>query len=122
MVVLLNDIIISVEFATGYVTKGEWDDRMHILINVSSCVTLIGQAVSKTAFAVTLLRMTEGWQRVALWLIIATMNSYMLVKVLFQWARLCDDTDYDVWYRPNYCVNSDFLDKFKEGGNGTILP
>lgn len=118
MVVLVNDIIISVEFATGYVDTGEWDDRMHILINISSCGTLVGQALSKTAFAVTLLRMTERWQVWVLWFIIISMNGYMTTKVLFQWGRLCDDSDYDLWYRPDYCVPSDFLDKFKEGGNG----
>ncbi|KAI7778409.1 hypothetical protein LA080_002179 [Diaporthe eres] len=117
LIVLFNDILISVEFGTGYVTKGEWDDRMHILINISSCGTLVGQAISKTAFAVSLLRMTERWQQYILWFIIVTMNAYMFTKVLFQWARQCDDTDYDVWYRPNYCVDSNFLDKFKEGGN-----
>lgn len=117
LIVIFNDVLISVEFATGYVTKGEWDDRMHILINVSSCGTLVGQAISKTAFAVSLLRMTDRWQQYILWFIIVTMNSYMFIKVIFQWARQCDDTDYDVWYRPNYCVDSKFLDKFKEGGN-----
>lgn len=90
---------------------------MHILINISSCGTLVGQAISKTAFAVSLLRMTERWQQYILWFIIVTMNSYMFIKVIFQWARQCDDTDYDVWYRPHYCVDSKFLDKFKEGGN-----
>lgn len=117
LIVLFNDIVISVEFGTGYVTKGSWDDRMHILINISSCGTLVGQAISKTAFAVSLLRMTERWQQYILWFIIVTMNAYMFTKVLFQWARQCDDTDYDVWYRPNYCVDSTFLDRFKEGGN-----
>lgn len=120
MIVIFNDVLISVEFATGYVTKGEWDDRMHILINISSCGTLVGQAISKTAFAVSLLRMTERWQQYILWFIIVTMNSYMFIKVIFQWARQCDDTDYDVWYRPNYCVDSKFLDKFKEGGNSKV--
>lgn len=112
--------MISVEFGTGYVTKGSWDDRMHILINISSCGTLVGQAISKTAFAVSLLRMTERWQQYILWFIIVTMNAYMFTKVLFQWARQCDDTDYDVWYRPNYCVDSTFLDRFKEGGNSEL--
>lgn len=90
---------------------------MHILINISSCGTLVGQAISKTAFAVSLLRMTERWQQYILWFIIVTMNAYMITKVFFQWARECDSTDYDVWYRPHYCIDSKFLDKYKEGGN-----
>lgn len=47
---------------TGYVTK-TWDDRMLILITISSCGTTFGQTWSKTAFAVTLLRITNKWQK-----------------------------------------------------------
>lgn len=56
---------------------------MHILIDTTSCLTLLGQSLSKTAFAVTLLKLTRGvrWQQWALWFCIVTMDSYNLVKV-----------------------------------------
>jgi hypothetical protein len=56
---------------------------MHILIDTSSCLTLLGQSLSKTAFAVTLLKLTKGvpWQQAILWFCIVTMNGYNMAKV-----------------------------------------
>jgi len=56
---------------------------MHILIDTTSCLTLLGQSLSKTAFAVTLLKLTKGvpWQQWILWFCIITMNGYNMVKV-----------------------------------------
>lgn len=95
---------------------------MHILINVTSCGTLIGQALSKTAFAVTLIKLTKGWYHHVFWFCIASMNSYMIVKVIFQWAKICDKPSYDVWYRLDFCLDSQFREEFKEGGNGKTSP
>lgn len=91
---------------------------MHILINITSCGTLIGQALTKTAFAVTLLKLTKDWQRWVLWFCIASMNSYMIIKVFFQWAKVCGKPSYDNWYRFDMCLQPKFRDDFKEGGNG----
>ncbi|KAH8722759.1 hypothetical protein GQ44DRAFT_711586 [Phaeosphaeriaceae sp. PMI808] len=116
----MNNSIISVEFATGYVTD-TWDDRMHILINITSCGTLVGQSLSKTAFAVTLIKLTKGWydraMDGALWFCIISMNLYMIVKVIFQWGKICGKPSYNVWYRLDFCLDSQFRDDFKEGGN-----
>ncbi|CAI0642462.1 hypothetical protein CGCF415_v006601 [Colletotrichum fructicola] len=117
---LANNTLIIYEFATGYVLKDssqQWDDRMHILINVSSCGTLIGQAWSKTAFGVTLLRMSNRWQKGILWFCIITMNIYMVVKVVFQWAKVCGSKSYDVDWRLDICLEKHFRNDFKEGGN-----
>jgi hypothetical protein len=117
LILFINNIIISVEYATGYVAD-KWDDRMHILINVTSCGTLVGQALSKTAFAVTLLKLTKDWARWILWFCIVTMNSYMFIKFIFQWAKVCGKKSYDNWYRLDFCLAPKFRDDFKEGGNG----
>ncbi|KAJ4304519.1 hypothetical protein N0V90_000045 [Kalmusia sp. IMI 367209] len=116
---LLTDAMIAHQYATGYVpTNGsKWDDRMHILINISSCTNVIGQALSKTAFGVTLLKLTNRYQQWMIWFCIVTMNLWMVVKVIFQWAKLCDEESYDVWYRLNFCLDKKFRDDFKEGGN-----
>ncbi|KAK6194313.1 hypothetical protein LQW54_011587 [Pestalotiopsis sp. IQ-011] len=119
-VLLANNTLIIYEFATGYILENssqKWDDRMHILINISSCGTLIGQALSKTAFAVTLLRLCNRWQQWILWFCIVTMNSWMVVKVVLQWAKVCGKSSYDVWYRLDVCLDPTFRDNFKEGGN-----
>jgi hypothetical protein len=70
-ILAVNNSLISLEYATSYVTDS-WDDRMHILINITSCGTLIGQALSKTAFAVTLIKLTKGWYHHALWFCIVS--------------------------------------------------
>ena len=121
MVLLANNSLIVHQFRTGYVLRDSsqsWGDRMHILINVSSCGTLIGQAWTKTAFGVTLLRISNRWQQGVLWFCIATMNIWMALKVLFQWAKVCDKESYDNWYRLDFCIGPKFRDDFKEGGNG----
>jgi hypothetical protein len=117
---MTTDIIISIEFATGYV-EGSWSDSMHILINISSCGTLVGQALSKTAFGVTLLRMSNRYQMAILWLCIATMNVVTFIKVLFQWAKYCERDDYQQWYRlQGFCIGYGFEQNLKQGGNGKL--
>lgn len=117
-ILLANNVLISYEYATGYVSPtGDWDEHMHILINVSSCGTLIGQALSKTALGVTLLRMSNKTQAWIIWFCIFAMNAYMIAKCILQWAKVCDKTnDYQADYRLDFCIYSDFRDDFKEGG------
>lgn len=93
---------------------------MHILINISSCGTLIGQSLTKTAFAVTLIRISNRWQRWFLWFCIVSMNLFMAFKVIFQWAKVCGKDDYQNWYRLDFCIGWKFRDDFKEGGNGKL--
>ncbi|KAF1927660.1 uncharacterized protein M421DRAFT_64860 [Didymella exigua CBS 183.55] len=116
IILSINNSLITIEYATGYVVD-KWDDRMQILINITSCGTLMGQALSKTAFAVTLLKLTKGWPQWILWFCIVTMNAYMITKVFFQWARIIDKPSYDVWYRLNFHLDWTFRERFKEGGN-----
>ncbi|KAF3385650.1 hypothetical protein F1880_002368 [Penicillium rolfsii] len=118
VVLLVNDILICWEYANGYVSQtGEWNRHMHIIINVTSCGTLIGQAWSKTAFGVTLLRISNKWQSYVLWFCIATMNIFMIIKCILQWAKVCNGTgDYQASYRLNFCIHTKFRNGVKEGG------
>ena len=138
IVLTINDIMITVQWATGYVTP-EWSLKQHVLIDITSCLTLLGQSLSKTAFAVTLLKLTKGerYQQWVLWFIIVTMNAYNLIKVrthaktvplvqtcahhlqiLFEWSRACGvKKDLDL-VRLDFCLHDSFLDDFKKGGNG----
>jgi hypothetical protein len=118
LILTANNSLISVEYATGYVAD-TWDDRMHILINITSCGTLVGQALTKSAFGVTLLKLSkQGWQKWILWFCIGSMNLYMILKVFFQWAKVCEKKSYQNWYRLDFCIGWTFREKFKEGGNG----
>jgi hypothetical protein len=118
LILAANNSLISVEYATGYVAD-TWDDRMHILINITSCGTLVGQALTKSAFGVTLLKLSkQGWQKWILWFCIGSMNLYMILKVIFQWAKVCEKKSYQNWYRLDFCIAWTFREDFKEGGNG----
>lgn len=120
IILLATNSLIVHQFATGYILEDsskKWDDRMHILINISSCGNLIGQSLTKTAFAVTLLRLSQKWQKRLLWFCILSMNSYMVAKVILQWARTCGSKSTNVFYRFNLCLDRTFRDDFKEGGN-----
>ncbi|KUI62909.1 hypothetical protein VP1G_10034 [Cytospora mali] len=115
VVLLAANIFISVEFATGYVQKS-WDDRMLILVTISSCLITVGQTLSKTAFAVTLLRITERWQRWILWFIIVTLNVYLVVVLLINWTNYCGQTQY--WWRmPGVCAPYETIFGLKIGQN-----
>ncbi|KAH7324804.1 hypothetical protein B0I35DRAFT_348873 [Stachybotrys elegans] len=119
-VLLANNALIIHEFATGYILKDstqKWDQRMRILINVSSCGTLIGQAWSKTAFGVTLLRLGSQRLQWFIWVCIVTMNLFMISKLILQWGKICDKGGYDNWYRLDFCVSWQFREDWKEGGN-----
>ncbi|CZT42540.1 uncharacterized protein RSE6_02463 [Rhynchosporium secalis] len=117
LVLFVNDIIIVDEWSTGH-EKGNWDDRTHILIKITSCGTLIGQALSKTALGITLLRMSNKKQAAILWFCIVSMNSYMIIKCFFQWAKLCNHSEYNKWYNlQGPCLNYDVEEKIKIGGN-----
>lgn len=38
--------------------------------------------------------------------------------MLFQWAKVCDNTSYQNHYRLDFCISNRFRKDFKEGGNG----
>jgi hypothetical protein len=90
MLLAVNNSLITLEFATGYVTN-TWDQRMHILITITSCGTLLNQSLSKTAFAVTLLKLTKNWAHQGyqwiLWFCIVSMNLFMIVKAKYAAAK-----------------------------------
>lgn len=104
------------EYATGYVAD-DWDDRMRILVNITSTGTIIGQAWTKSAFGIALLRISKRRLQWVLWFCIITMNLYMVAKVILQWGKICGSKAYDVWYRFDFCVTDDFRDHVKNGGN-----
>ncbi|KAI0177328.1 hypothetical protein BJ166DRAFT_21156 [Pestalotiopsis sp. NC0098] len=117
LVLLATDAIITCEMTTGYVSK-TWDDRMLILITISSCGTTIGQTWSKTAFAVTLLRLIQESQRYVVWFCIITLNVLMVLKVFMNWPKYCDNKDYQNWWRmQGFCIDLGIATGVKVAGN-----
>ncbi|ETS75745.1 hypothetical protein PFICI_12689 [Pestalotiopsis fici W106-1] len=102
---------------TGYVSK-TWDDRMLILITISSCGTTVGQTWSKTAFAVTLLRLIQESQRILIWFCIVTLNVLMVLKVFMNWPKYCGNADYqNYWRMQGFCVDYGIAAGVKVAGN-----
>ncbi|KAF7856194.1 uncharacterized protein EAF02_011453 [Botrytis sinoallii] len=117
VVLLTTDIFISYEFATGYVVK-TWNDRMLILVSISSCLTTAGQTWSKSAFAVTLLRMTNNWQKFICVATLIILNVFLVLKVFVNWSKYCGKTGYQNWWRmPGFCVDYQAAANIKVGGN-----
>ena len=69
----------------------DWDPNngitMFLLINAGGSATLTAATWSKTSFALTLLRLTEGKLKWLLWFIIVTMNIFMGLSALFNWIQ-----------------------------------
>ncbi|KAF7879296.1 hypothetical protein EAF04_000493 [Stromatinia cepivora] len=117
VVLLTADIFISYEFATGYVVK-TWNDRMLILVTISSCLTTAGQTWSKSAFAVTLLRMTNAWQKAICIITLIVLNVFLVLKVFVNWSKYCDKSGYQNWWRmPGFCMDYQAVHDIKIGGN-----
>jgi hypothetical protein len=57
------------------------------LILARASLTIIATVWSKTSFAVTLLRLAEGWLKPVLWFILVTMNIAMGLSVVFGFVQ-----------------------------------
>ncbi|KAI0127545.1 hypothetical protein BJ170DRAFT_376870 [Xylariales sp. AK1849] len=114
---LATNALISYEMANGYVTK-TWGDRMLMLITISSCGTTIGQTWSKTAFAATLLRITNTWQKAVLWFCIVTLNIFLVLKVFVNWSKYCGLPKYqNYWRMDGFCIDYEATQDIKTSGN-----
>lgn len=59
-------------------------------IQAAMVVTFLSIAWSKTAFAVTLIRITSGWKRAVLWFLIVTVNIITVAACLISWTDPCN--------------------------------
>ena len=58
-----------------------------LAINIAGTLSLVAATWSKTSFALTLLRLTEGWMKGLIWFIIITTNIAMGLSALFIWVQ-----------------------------------
>lgn len=61
--------------------------KMLKVINLAGTFSLTAAIWSKTSFALTLLRLTEGWMRASVWFIIISSNIAMGLSALFIWVQ-----------------------------------
>lgn len=62
---------------------------MPLLGNIGGNASMIGIALSKTSFALTLLRVVEGRMKWLVWYIIISLNFFLFLMILFVWVQ-CD--------------------------------
>ena len=62
-------------------------ERMGQLGSIASSLTILSEAWSKTSFAVTLLRISDGWLRKLIWFCIISVNVLMSVSAVLQWTQ-----------------------------------
>ena len=78
------------EFGLG---RHSWDleiqdpSKFVILISSRATITLTSLGWTKTAFAVTLLRLTAGMARAFVWFVIASLNVMAIVSALVPWIQ-----------------------------------
>lgn len=59
---------------------------LSVLLNVTVTALIFAAALSKTSFALTVLRLVGGRMRVATWFILVTMNVLLLANVITLWV------------------------------------
>jgi hypothetical protein len=93
VLLLANGITASIDVSLGLgqhiavlAIKGVDIPSLMELLSISSCIGILGAASSKTSFAVTLLRLTDGWTKKLVWAIIISMNVIMLANAILSVA------------------------------------
>jgi len=59
---------------------------MVVNISIAGSFSLVAATWSKTSFAISMLRLVHGWQRVFVWFIIITVNIAMGVSATLPWT------------------------------------
>jgi len=73
--------------------KHSWDfnppsiDSFFLFSLIRTTLALTAAAWTKSAFALTLLRLTEGWMTWLLWFILISMNLALGLSALFPWVH-----------------------------------
>ncbi|KAK1569673.1 uncharacterized protein LY79DRAFT_528262 [Colletotrichum navitas] len=64
--------------------------HMHTLSSVNIVINSVALALSKTSFAVTLLRISSGRRKAFIWLLIISMNALLATGAVASWIAACD--------------------------------
>lgn len=63
----------------------------------------VALALTKTSFAVTLLRISGGWQVYLIWFLIISMNIQFIVHIVLTWRATCGGENPETPYLPGPC-------------------
>ena len=85
---IVDCAVLSVLISKGF-GKHPWDNPAgvpFILTMIRATFIVTAATWSKTSFAVTMLRLSEGWVRWAVWFIIITLNAISAVNAMIGWV------------------------------------
>ncbi|KFA80836.1 hypothetical protein S40288_08523 [Stachybotrys chartarum IBT 40288] len=77
----------------GYLDYNMSEPHLFLLTKIAHTCHLVSLALSKTSFAVTLLRFTNKWQKYILWFIIASINVLFTIHIFLLWRAMCGMSD-----------------------------
>lgn len=60
--------------------------ELGLLGQVTAFFSILGALWSKTSFAITMLRITDGWARYAVWSFMISSNVFMILSAIFTWT------------------------------------
>lgn len=63
--------------------------RNHTLSTTADMLNKVALGLSKMSFAVTLLRVAQGWQKWFIWTLVISMNALFLVNCVTTWKPAC---------------------------------
>ncbi|KAI8944400.1 hypothetical protein F4801DRAFT_571936 [Xylaria longipes] len=90
--VVLSNISTSVAISLGWakqppdIDPKNWP-RILLLLYIAGIFSILAAAISKTSFALTLLRISNGWVKCVVWFAISTVNVVMGLSIIFNWVQ-----------------------------------
>ena len=83
-----TSVCVSLDYGkNSYDMRPEVSTQMQFVAVFAGFFSVLAAAWSKTSFALTLLRLTQGWMKALIWFIIITMNAIMGTAMLFMWIK-----------------------------------
>lgn len=79
----------------GFGLTLDFKPESHTISTVSDDLNKFALALTKTSFAVTLLRVAQGWQKWLIWFLIGSMNLLLAINAITTWMAACDRVGID---------------------------
>ncbi|KAK1956043.1 hypothetical protein LY78DRAFT_686404 [Colletotrichum sublineola] len=88
-------LLISTSLSTELMRLGfgrtiDFTPHMHTLSSVNVVINSVALALSKTSFAVTMLRISSGRRKAFIWYLIVSMNAVLATSAVASWIAACD--------------------------------
>ncbi|OIW27870.1 hypothetical protein CONLIGDRAFT_646091 [Coniochaeta ligniaria NRRL 30616] len=92
---LASNATITELMRIGFGLTLDFKPESHTISTVSDDLNKFALALTKTSFAVTLLRVAQGWQKWLIWFLIGSMNLLLAINAITTWMAACDRVGID---------------------------